>query len=221
MKDKTYRLRWRGKVLGPFDVCTLKEMLSRGEISLIHQVELEDGWKCLEELIASLPVESVSRAPGQDVGVTGEPARPVGPPPIPPQPTFYVLKHGQRQGPYPQNVLRQLAVAGLLLPDDLVWKESEQDWRPLSDFVSPDLSQHISAGSSEHDSLRSIATHKVGGRHQSRKSNLAAGIVGLAYLQSNEIRKELRELNESVDQIQEDTGGDAGGGFDGGGFSDF
>jgi len=47
---------------------------------------------------------------------------------------------------------------------------------------------------------------------------MAAGIAAVALLQSNEIRKELQQLNESVDEMQEDAGSGAEGGLDFSGF---
>lgn len=218
MKKNSYRLRWRGKTSGPYDLDTLKSMLSRGEISLIHQVESSGVWICLDEILGA--ASAVATGPALTVSPELEaPALDsLGPPPIPPEITFYILKDGRKQGPHTSSVVRQLADAGVLSPDDLAWREGEQDWRPLSVFFAFNQTQMIQTQHESASDAFSEAALAPNTRRRAGKNNMAAGIAAVALLQSNEIRKELQQLNESVDKMQEDAGSGAEGGFDFSGF---
>jgi TM2 domain-containing membrane protein YozV len=41
---------------------------------------------------------------------------------------WYYSRHGERHGPISTGELKDLAAAGKLLPDDLVWKEGMENW---------------------------------------------------------------------------------------------
>src|ERR1700730_18600490 len=43
-------------------------------------------------------------------------------------PGYYYSREGQRFGPVPGEQLKQLAAAGQLQPDDLIWKEGMANW---------------------------------------------------------------------------------------------
>src|SRR6267154_965691 len=43
-------------------------------------------------------------------------------------PGYYYSREGQQFGPVPGEQLKQLAAAGKLQPDDLVWKEGMANW---------------------------------------------------------------------------------------------
>ena len=45
---------------------------------------------------------------------------------------WYVGRNGQQSGPFSQQQLRQMAVAGQLSPADLLWKEGMPNWVPCS-----------------------------------------------------------------------------------------
>lgn len=47
---------------------------------------------------------------------------------------WYYVKGEERKGPVSSADLKTLATSGELLPDDLVWKEGMEDWRPASDL---------------------------------------------------------------------------------------
>lgn len=219
MKNNGYRLRWRGKTSGPYDLDTLKRMLSRGEISLLHQVESGGVWICIDEILSAASLVATPPEPTASPVVEASVSNLSGPPPLPPEITFYILKDGRKQGPYTSSVVRQLGDAGVLAPDDLAWREGgEQDWRPLSVFFAfnqtqMNQTQHDSAADSFSDAA--LAPNR---RRRAGKNNMAAGIAAVALLQSNEIRKELQQLNESVDEMQEDAGSGAEGGLDFSGF---
>lgn len=44
-----FRLRWKGSVTGPFTMARIQEMLRAGEISLLHNIEVEGHWTTLRD----------------------------------------------------------------------------------------------------------------------------------------------------------------------------
>ncbi len=47
---------------------------------------------------------------------------------------WYYAKGEERQGPVTSAELKTLAESGTLTPDDLIWKEGMEDWRPASEL---------------------------------------------------------------------------------------
>jgi len=199
MSAEKYQLRWRGKVTGPFDVPTLLGMLARNEVSLLHQALKGGRWIALEELLqergreCEVPsMEKVSIAEHEKVDA-------LTPPPIPAEEVFYVANDGQKQGPYTVSVLKQLFSAGLIGRDALAWKEGLSAWSPLCSLVSLPA---ISVPSTGFGFSADGPTQKS---HLAPKSNIAAGMAAFTAFQSNEIRKELRELNQSINEIEKEV----------------
>jgi len=48
-----FRLKWKGVVSGPFTEGELRAKLRHGEVSLLHRVETETGWRPLSELLGN------------------------------------------------------------------------------------------------------------------------------------------------------------------------
>ncbi len=72
-----FRLRWKGAVTGPFPLARVSEMLRAGEISLLHNIEVEGSWMTVRDYFRAI---GLSRAPaGNDVAGLGADAPP--PPP--------------------------------------------------------------------------------------------------------------------------------------------
>ena len=218
MSDQVFQVRWRGKVSGPFPLVALQEMLARGELSLLHEALVEKEWVPLERLLEA-------KASGNDSSET-IPTAPVpiiplptqsGPPPMPPDKLYHIARHGRAQGPYPKSALKQLVSAGILDADDPAWTEGMPSWKPLKEIVElgafspaalPPTANPISVPKS------------VSGGHGGSPNQLAAGMAAFAWYHSHEVRKELREMNDNLRELKDDSGaGDAseGGSLD---FSD-
>ena len=45
---------------------------------------------------------------------------------------WYYALNGQQQGPVPETEIANLAAAGVLKADTLIWSEGLTDWQPLS-----------------------------------------------------------------------------------------
>ena len=142
MTQETYKIRWRGKISGPYNLEALRCMLARGEVSLLHEALAEDRWISLEELLAlmaSSPPTAIEpeAEPEVEGGWEGPPMLPAIPP-IPQEEEFYVGRGGQTQGPHSKSVIKQFALAGIVASDDLGWKEGLAEWVPLRQLI-PDL----------------------------------------------------------------------------------
>ncbi len=44
-----YKLRWKGAITGPFPLARITEMLRTGEISLLHNIEVEGKWTTVRD----------------------------------------------------------------------------------------------------------------------------------------------------------------------------
>lgn len=47
----SYRIRWKGRIEGPFTRDEIARRLARGELSMLHRVELRGEWKPLSALM--------------------------------------------------------------------------------------------------------------------------------------------------------------------------
>jgi membrane protease subunit (stomatin/prohibitin family) len=62
----------------------------------------------------------------------GGAAAPVGPPPLPAQPTYFVAVGGAQTGPHDMDALRAHVAAGTLTRETLVWKQGMAAWTAAS-----------------------------------------------------------------------------------------
>jgi len=49
-----FRLRWKGAITGPFPLPRINEMLRTGEISLIHNIEVDEGWMTIRDYFRAI-----------------------------------------------------------------------------------------------------------------------------------------------------------------------
>lgn len=55
-----FRLRWKGAITGPFPLLRVSEMLRAGEISLLHNIEVDGSWTTVRDYFRAI---GLSRAP--------------------------------------------------------------------------------------------------------------------------------------------------------------
>lgn len=63
--------------------------------------------------------------------------------------TLYVLKEGQKRGPFTTEELEQKVESGEFARDDQFWTEGMEEWLPLSEIIqieTPAVSEEVSAG---------------------------------------------------------------------------
>ena len=53
----TFLLRWKGAESGPFSLQEIGERLANGEISRLHQVQVNGSWKLLDDFLEQHPIE--------------------------------------------------------------------------------------------------------------------------------------------------------------------
>ncbi len=53
----TFLLRWKGVESGPFSIGEIRERLTDGDISRLHQVQVNGGWKLLDDFLEQHPAE--------------------------------------------------------------------------------------------------------------------------------------------------------------------
>ena len=66
----TFLLRWKGAESGPFSIEEIRELLAEGDISRMHQVQVNGRWKLLDDFVE----------------LSAQPKRPAEPPEPPPAP---------------------------------------------------------------------------------------------------------------------------------------
>ena len=76
-----FRLRWKGAVTGPFPLTRVSEMLRAGEISLLHNIEVDGSWMTVRDYFraiglsrgpATLSYDSAHATPSATETTTGE-----------------------------------------------------------------------------------------------------------------------------------------------------
>ena len=55
-----FRLRWKGAVTGPFPLARVQELLRAGEISLLHNIEVDGSWMTVRDYFRAI---GLSRTP--------------------------------------------------------------------------------------------------------------------------------------------------------------
>ena len=63
-----FRLRWKGAVTGPFPLARVQELLRAGEISLLHNIEVDDAVAQIDLGIQSCAVRVGEVSPRGGVG---------------------------------------------------------------------------------------------------------------------------------------------------------
>ena len=66
-----FRLRWKGAVTGPFPLPRVSEMLRAGEISLLHNIEVDGSWMTVRDYFRAIGlgrVPSVATADSSGLG---------------------------------------------------------------------------------------------------------------------------------------------------------
>lgn len=73
----TFLLRWKGVESGPFSLREIGERLAHGEISRLHQVQVNGAWKVLDDFLEQHPIEEREAALRQEyeTRLAGERAR--------------------------------------------------------------------------------------------------------------------------------------------------
>ena len=74
-----FRLRWKGAVTGPFPLVRVSEMLRAGEISLLHNIEVDGSWMTVRDYFRAIGISRTSSVSSTDSAGHGADTAP--PPP--------------------------------------------------------------------------------------------------------------------------------------------
>ena len=136
----SYFIRVRGRVSGPFDIAQLKSLRGRGQFSRAHEISIDQQtWQSaamIEHLFGgSTPV--IATRPGASAGEAASAPRPVGsgPPGRPMLLIWHYSTGSEQTGPVAVAEIHRLIAAGMLTPDDVVWKEGMTDWLAIRDVA--------------------------------------------------------------------------------------
>ena len=72
-----FRLRWKGSVTGPFPLARVQELLRAGEISLLHNIEVDGHWMTLRDHLRGAGLARVLPS-SAEFGVGEQPPPPPG-----------------------------------------------------------------------------------------------------------------------------------------------
>jgi len=86
-----FRLRWKGAITGPFPLIRIQEMLRAGEISLLHNIEVDESWMTVRDYFRAIGLSRASSVSSTDANGFGANASP--PPP------GAELRHGESLAP--------------------------------------------------------------------------------------------------------------------------
>jgi hypothetical protein len=74
-----FRLRWKGAITGPFPLLRVSEMLRTGEISLLHNIEVDESWMTVRDYFRSIGLNRLPSATSADsAGLGGDAPPPPG-----------------------------------------------------------------------------------------------------------------------------------------------
>jgi GYF domain 2/Domain of unknown function (DUF4190) len=124
-------IRLRGRIQGPFSADQLQSMSRKGQFSRMHEVS-NDGiaWaraSLSPELFPAIrdPNSATTVPPSADTAPPIGPSATVAPPPTN---VWYYCQFGSTNGPVDLSHLRQMVESGLLVGEDMVWKEGMPEW---------------------------------------------------------------------------------------------
>lgn len=134
---KTYFIRVRGRIFGPYDVPQLKALRDRGQFGRANEISSDrQSWQSaatMDHLFGGSVATATARTAAK------KEASPVTEPPgsSPPgrsaAPVWHYTVATEQYGPVTLLELRGMVASGQLTPDDVVWKEGMADWIPLRD----------------------------------------------------------------------------------------
>jgi len=148
--SKSYYVKARGRVAGPFPVERLQAMARQGQLSRIHDVSTDGkNWQKASQFSELFQVDQPAAKPARETGshaVAGEvaakrkirrqPAEADGnaePPPSDKGGWHYGI-NGQSAGPVAESVIVDLIQRGKLTVRDRVWKATFDDWKTVGEL---------------------------------------------------------------------------------------
>ncbi|MDA9777438.1 GYF domain-containing protein [Rubripirellula sp.] len=146
MSDMKYHVRFKGRVLGPFDEQKIKGLIKRGQVTRTHEIS-PDGisWQPAAEYQDLFPASNsgfganaaaTSAEPFQSLDLGASSAE---------TSEWYAHMNDEQKGPVAKSQLTQWVGSGAMTADTLVWKEGLENWEPAK-ILLPDLFQGAGGG---------------------------------------------------------------------------
>lgn len=148
MSDIKYHVRFKGRVLGPFDEQKIKGLIKRGQVTRTHEIS-PDGisWQPASEYHELFPSATSSGGAdfgGQFAAAANMAADPLAVAAPADSAQWYAHMNDEQKGPVTKSQLTQWANSGALTAETLVWKEGLENWEPANVLV-PELFSGASA----------------------------------------------------------------------------
>jgi hypothetical protein len=84
MSAENFRLRWKGKTLGPFTRREIEQKIREHELGLLHEIWNDGNWMTLREFLGSKATPPTESSPPESSLENPSFADPVSPGPLPP-----------------------------------------------------------------------------------------------------------------------------------------
>jgi hypothetical protein len=169
MAEKSYYIRIRGKVLGPFPLQKLQSLRDRGQLARFHELsEDRQSWQpasVLSALFADVsPVMGdeeatypLAQVEAEERTNSAQTARSTGR-----VEWYYVDDTGQQAGPFTRAQLSKMWAREILTSTSLVWKEGMSEWQTIGS-LDLDLTDSTASMDSKMIAVRSTAAVQPGG----------------------------------------------------------
>jgi hypothetical protein len=73
-----FRLRWKGAITGPFPLTRVSELLRAGEISLLHNIEVDESWMTVRDYFRAIGLNRTPSVSSSDFASTDASPPPPG-----------------------------------------------------------------------------------------------------------------------------------------------
>jgi hypothetical protein len=127
--SKTFYIRFRGKVQGPFDKEKLRALAKRGQFSRAHEIsENQIDWtsaQSVRDIFSSASSRSRKGSTNETPTDTRRKA-----------PEWYYVEDSEEVGPVSTGQLTEMIAEGRLSTDTLVWANGMKSWAPASSLTT-------------------------------------------------------------------------------------
>lgn len=136
MSDEQYYVRFRGRTLGPFDPEKVKALVSRGQVTRMHEISCDGlSWSTADTFSEFFPGDMGASTSGNRESSEPEPEPEAEQPltgPVSPSNAegWYAHIDGRNEGPVSKSKLTEWIASGSLQRDSLVWRSEYENWQP-------------------------------------------------------------------------------------------
>ena len=144
MSSRLY-IRFRGRVLGPYNEEKLQALARRGQLSRMHELSVDGvSWQSAADypdlfvsnsLVETSTVGPLTSQPSVPSDMRVVPmSSPAAQPVTHSSPTWYYMIANERRGPVSRESLQSMALSGQIRGETMVWAEGMVSWSPASNI---------------------------------------------------------------------------------------